>query len=517
MTPNDTQSLFRSLDESGSGRLHARDILKALANAGLEILDPRLIDLRSRLDELSDSPIDLTGFNQLVDGTGQLLARAQKGELIIPDFKRFTRHIEEIFEAVADDDDGQVADYIPQLARVQPNQFAVSICTIDGQSMQFGNAETPFTLQSSCKPLLYCAALEELGEHCLHQHVGREPSGLSFNELTLNRGGLPHNPMINAGAIMTSSLIRRQMSTADRLEFLTDLITTLSGGRSCHFNTAVWHSERETADRNFALAHHMRERGAFPEGTQIQSTLDYYFSACSIEVTATSVATIASTLANGGACPATGVRIFGEETVKNCLSMMNSCGMYDYSGEFAFTVGIPAKSSVSGVVLAVIPNVMGVAVWSPRLDACGNSVRGVAFLRKLVDTFSFHNYDSLISSSKLDPRRPLASVETSMAYRAIQAGSVGDVAELKRLLAFGHDLDQADYDGRTPLHLACAENRLEAVKFLLDHGASPNPKDRWGNTPLDDAQKNRYTAIVDLFAPQIRIESTGASLQANAA
>jgi glutaminase len=513
----DSNSLFRSLDQSGCGAINAADILHILAQSGNANGDARLAQLRARLNALKGGSIDEKSFESLQDAAGQLLARAQRGELIIPDFANFSAKVEKIFTRVAAISDGKVADYIPQLARISGDRFAVSMCTIDGQSMQLGDADEAFTLQSSCKPVLYCAALEELGEQNVHKHVGREPSGLSFNELSLNASGLPHNPMINAGAIMTSSLIRRGLSTADRLEFLSHLVTALSGNRRCHFNNAVWHSERETADRNFALAHHMRERGAFPEGTSIESTLDYYFSACSTEVTATAVATIGATFANGGMCPETGERVFGEETVKNCLSMMYSCGMYDYSGEFAFTVGIPAKSSVSGVILAVIPNVMGIAVWSPRLDACGNSVRGVAFLRELVDTFSFHNYDSLVASRKEDPRRIPTSSETSFTYRAIQAASVGDIAELKRLIAHGHNLDLADYDGRSPLHLACADNQADTVRFLLDHGVATSPKDRWGVTPLADARKHKRKEIVSLFAKQAQVCEAEGPARAGAA
>lgn len=496
----DTRSLFRSLDTTLSGTISADDIRLALSRSGIDMNDARLASLRARLEALPDGTMDEQDFEVVLDGAGQLLARTQRGDLVIPDFPRFSAQVEEIFGEVAGIRDGAVADYIPQLARVPADKFAVSLCTIDGQGLELGDAGAGFTLQSSCKPILYCAALEELGEQRVHSHVGREPSGRSFNELTLNSKGLPHNPMINAGAIMTSSLIRRDLATADRLEFLTDLVTALSGNRPCHFNNAVWHSERETADRNYALAHHMRERGAFPAGTSIPSTLDYYFSACSIEVSASAVATIGAAFANGGVCPVTGERVFGEETVKNCLSMMYSCGMYDYSGEFAFTVGIPAKSSVSGVILAVIPNVMGIAIWSPRLDACGNSVRGVAFLRNLVDRFSFHNYDSLVASRKEDPRRVRAASETSFSYRAIQAASLGDIAELKRLVAHGHDLDASDYDGRTPLHLACAEDQLVAVRYLLDQGVATAPKDRWGHTPLEDARKQKRKGVVALFA-----------------
>ena len=499
---NNTQlkSIFRSIDESGRGTIRADAIRTCLSKSGITDKDARLENFRTRLDALGDSEIDGTAFDALLDNSESLVARAVKGELVIPEFEKFSKKIRTLYDDVKANEDGDVADYIPQLARVSADNFAVSISTIDGQQLHIGDASTGFTLQSSCKPILYCAALEEHGEDKVHSHVGREPSGLSFNELTLNKCGLPHNPMINAGAIMTSSLIRRDLPTADRLEYLTGLVTSLSGQNPCHFDNAVWHSERETADRNFALAHHMRERGAFPDETAIRPTLDYYFSACSIEVTAENMSTIGGTLANGGVCPQTGERIFAEETVKNCLSMMHSCGMYDYSGEFAFTVGIPAKSSVSGVVLAVIPNVMGIAVWSPRLDECGNSVRGVEFLKKLIAEFSFHNFDSLVDSKKQDPRRISHIKKTDNTYRAIYAASVGDVSDLKRLVAHGHDLNAADYDGRTPLHLACAEGQVEAVKYLLNQKVQMTPKDRLGNTPLADATRHKRKTVKELLS-----------------
>lgn len=500
MNNTQSKSVFRALDEGGKGVIQADAINRYLSKSGIAITDTRLSTFQSRLEKLGLSSIDSRAFDTLLDSGGSLVARAVKGDLIIPEFDRFSQKIRDIYDEIKPLSEGDVANYIPQLARVSADNFGVSICTIDGQQLHIGDTASGFTLQSSCKPILYSAALEEHGEEKVHSHVGREPSGLSFNELTLNKNGLPHNPMINAGAIMTSSLIRRDLATADRLEYLTDIVTALSGQKQVHFDNAVWHSERETADRNFALAHHMRERGAFPPGTSIRPTLDYYFSACSIEVTAEHMSTIGATLANGGVCPVTGERVFSKETVKNALSMMYSCGMYDYSGEFAFTVGVPAKSSVSGVVLAVIPNVMGITVWSPRLDECGNSVRGVAFMKKLISEFSFHNYDSLVDSKKVDPKRRRNDSATDNTYRAICAASIGDIDELKRLVAHGHDLNAADYDGRTPLHLACADGQIDAVRYLLDQKVRTAVDDRWANTPLADAERHQQKSIVEIFA-----------------
>ena len=494
--------MFQSLDEGGKGSVPAKEILDQFARAGLKEGDPRVAALRERLargPQGLDGDVDSGSFMEATQSIQWLLERTLRGDLAIPRFAEFAAEIERIYEAVRGNRGGEVASYIPQLAKVDPEHFAVSICTVDGQRLDFGDFDEGYSFQSSCKPILYCGALEAWGEDRVHRHVGREPSGLSFNELTLNKAGLPHNPMINAGAIMSTSLWHPDCSMADRFERLNELIATASGGVKPGFDNAIYHSERETADRNFALAHHMREVGAFPEGTDIFATLDLFFAACSIETSTRRTATIAATLANAGICPPTGVRVFSDATAKNCLSLMYSCGMYDYSGEFAFRVGMPAKSGVSGAIYAVVPNVMGIAIWSPRLDSYGNSVRGVEFLTRLVETFSFHNYDSLLDSSKVDPRVRRRTVENNATFGAIDAASRDDVDELKRLVAYGHNLDRADYDGRTPLHLAAVEGNKRAVRYLLAQGVFREPVDRWGNTPLDDARGNGHDEVAVLL------------------
>src|SRR5262249_29435220 len=160
--------------------------------------------------------------------------------------------------------------------------------------------------------MVLCAtvALEEHGEAVVHRHVGREPSGRGFNELTLNKEGLPHNPLINSGAIMTCSLIKPEMDAADRFDHDLQTLARLTGGNRLNFNNPVYLSEKQTADRNFALAYFMREKNAFPEHTDLIQTLEFYFQCCSIETSASSLAVVAASLANAGVCPMTGDRIF---------------------------------------------------------------------------------------------------------------------------------------------------------------------------------------------------------------
>lgn len=311
----------------------------------------------------------------------------------IPNWEEFSKEVQKIAKDVKRVRSGSVADYIPQLSRVDPNLFAVAICSVDGKRLHIGDSSTRFCMQSTIKPLLYCMALEERGTKVIHRYVGHEPSGAGFNELTLNSRGVPHNPMLNAGAIMTCSLIGKGMKAADRFESVFECLQELAGSSPAGFNNSVFLSERRTADRNYALGYFMREHRAFPPGTHLEDILEFYFQCCSLELNAEGMANVAASLATGGVCPETKKRVFDPSTVKYCLSLMSTCGMYDFSGEFAFRIGLPAKSGVSGAIMIVVPNVMGICVYSPKLDGLGNSVRGIEFCNKLVERFNFHSFD----------------------------------------------------------------------------------------------------------------------------
>ncbi len=503
----DLSKLYQSICPAHQDSFSVSHLWEELSDRGILPDDPRMqvvhgmIQSRAKAAE-TNRHLRMISPELFRDMAGQskVLRKALMEDLIVPDFEAFKQSIGEVFEATRQNKGGKVADYIPQLARVNPEYFALSVCTIDGQRTSWGDARIDFCLQSTCKPIMYAIAQEELGQEKVHQHIGFEPSGLGFNELSLDRNNLPHNPMINAGAIMSSALIMKNSDPADRFDHVMQIFQRLAGGMKPDFNNSVYLSERRTADRNFALAYYMREKGAFPPNIHLTEVLEFYFQCCSIEVDARMVSVIAATLANGGICPLTGDRIFQDRTVQNCLSLMLTCGMYDYSGRFAFEIGLPAKSGVSGALMVVIPGQMGLCVWSPRLDELGNSVRGVELCQRLAKRYNVHQFDMLAderSDRKMSARKFESEYQDTMAL--IASASLNDLNEIQRLIATGMDLNQGDYDHRTALHLASAEGHLEVVELLLRHGVDTNPKDRWGSTPLDDAKRSNHQAVIEFL------------------
>jgi len=203
--------------------------------------------------------------------------------------------------------------------------------------------------------------------------------------------------MINSGAIVACALLEKHLKHKNKFKYILNKWKTLTGNKNVVFNKSIYTSEKNTADRNYALAYFMKEKMVFPKDVNIHEVLDMYFALCSIETTCSNHAVVAGTLANAGVCPLTKEYIFMPTTVKHCLSLMYSCGLYDFSGEFAFKVGLPAKSGVSGALMVVIPGICGITIWSPRLDSCGNSVRGIEICNKLVDSFKLHNFDYIKS------------------------------------------------------------------------------------------------------------------------
>ncbi|PRP97385.1 Glutaminase [Enhygromyxa salina] len=492
--------MFDSLEPDSRDEVGVPSMLERLIETGLRRDDLRLQEVFRALEDADERAIDFDSFSTVIGPCRGLIERALAGRLTIPDFPSFKTEVTALYERSLARRDGELASYIPQLARVNPERFGVAICTADGQMFSIGDADIEFSLQSCAKPIIYSLALEEHGAEHVHRYIGREPSGRGFNELSLDSDGKPHNPMINSGAIMACALLQRGQELADRFEFVLDSIRRIAGGRKVGFSNSVYLSERRSADRNFALGYLMREHKAFPEGTQLIEILEFYLQCCSVEATAEVMAVVAATLANAGVCPTSGLRQFKPATVQNCLSLMSSCGMYDFSGEFAFTVGLPAKSGVSGAIIGVVPNVLGFCCWSPRLDEHGNSVRGLDFCRRLVQAYNFHAFDNLTGmSEKKDPRLTRAQNFADDAGQVTWAASFGDLKGIRQLVARGVDLERGNFDSRTALHLAAAEGHLEVVEYLLNLGVDPQPVDRFGNTPLDDATREGHEPVIELL------------------
>lgn len=377
------------------------DLQEKLRQAGIRETDARLQHLHTKKKGAFEQ-MTFQVFQEFLDEEKNLLLKkALLNQLVIPDFSGFCKDVEKYFKKTAKIQEGE-----PENPK-EADLYAVSVCTVDGQMYQLGDHEQVFELQSVSKAINYPIALHERGEKKVHTHVGREPSGRGYNGLVLNEDGLPHNPMINAGAIIVCSLIKPQETIAHRLKHVENIWTKLSGNTPVKFDNKKA-KKIEASDRNMALSYYMKEQGAFPEETDLYDAIEFYGKCCSIEITVDQLAMAAASLANGGTCPNTGEEVFRPDNVRDCLSLMLSCGMYDYSGEFAFLVGLPAKSGVSGAMMLVVPGIMGIAIYSPPLDELGNPVRGIAFCKELIKEYSLHQFDHIAEAAhdKKDPRMP---------------------------------------------------------------------------------------------------------------
>jgi len=299
--------------------------------------------------------------------------------------------LKEIRAKYRDDFSGKVATYIPELAKADPRLFGIALVTADGQVYEVGDANDLFTIQSISKPFVYGFALEDHGVDYVFGKVGVEPTGEAFNSIVFDeRHNRPFNPMVNAGAIATTALIKGKGHDR-RLARLLGKFSDLAG-RSLEIDHAVYVSERATGHRNRAIGYLELNFGMINE--PVEEHLDLYFEQCSILVSARDLAVMAATLANNGINPLTGRRALDDRYVKNVLSVMHSCGMYDYAGEWSYRIGLPAKSGVGGGIIAVLPGQVGVGTFSAPLDDQGNSFRGIQVCQELSERFQLHMFKS---------------------------------------------------------------------------------------------------------------------------
>mgnify|MGYP000049387346 CR=1 len=296
-----------------------------------------------------------------------------------------------VYEKARPITEGKLADYIPELANVQADSFGIAIATTKGKVHKIGDADFEFTIQSTSKALTYCMALELVGRKEVLSRAGVEPSGDPFNAIEFSPvTRRPFNPMVNAGAIAISGLLRDVLGVEKAFDLMLDRFSR-AAGRQLSLNESVYRSEAATGHRNRAIGHLLLSVGAMNE--PVESALDLYFKQCSIMVTATDLARIGATIANLGFNSLTNEQVFDIDAVRDTQSVMFTCGMYDYSGGWAYEVGIPAKSGVGGGILGVVNRQLGVGTYSPRLDGNGNSVRGIASYRMMSDSLGLHSFD----------------------------------------------------------------------------------------------------------------------------
>jgi glutaminase len=350
----------------------------------------------------------------------------------------------------AADMSGTLASYIPELTKADPSHFGIVLTSADGHSYAAGDVDALFTIQSVSKPLVYGLALEDRGTKTILEKIGVEPTGEAFNSIVMDEvNNRPFNPMVNAGAIATTALIKGN-GYEERFQRILDMFSRYAG-RKLTVDESVFESERATGHRNRAIAYLQLNSEMIEE--PVLEHLDLYFRQCAILVSARDLSMMAATLANNGVNPKTGERAIASEHVKTVLSIMASCGMYDYSGEWVYRVGLPAKSGVGGGIMGVLPGQFGFGTFSPLLDEHGNSHRGMAAFNELSQRFHLHVYDMHFRADNVVRRSYRGGSVTSKRLRANRERQVLD--------SVGHQI--LAYELQGGLYFATAEQLVRRV------------------------------------------------------
>jgi glutaminase len=281
-----------------------------------------------------------------------------------------------------------VVSYYPPEAEARRETFGLSGVHVSGARISLGDCGERFPLHSISKVFTYALALEDNGRTATLSRIGVEPSGDPFNSITFDEAHhRPHNPMVNAGALVTTALVEGK-DPEEKLERILAHLRVYAGNDNLEVDWDLFDREMRTADRNRATAYLMRSQGMLTG--DVEAILALYLQQCSVKVTCRDLTVMAATLASGCANPITGERVLPRDRVRDVLSVMYTCGMYDAAGEWAYDVGVPAKSGVSGGILAAVPGKGGLAVYSPGLDEHGNSVRGIGVCREVSSRLGLH-------------------------------------------------------------------------------------------------------------------------------
>jgi glutaminase len=394
--------LLKSLDPCFDGRrdgyLTRDDIVSALVDAGIDERDPRVHDLLEALPRDNETPLNRVHMSMVT--SEPLVVSAIQGRLVVPDWPRLCTTVSRIRASIA--------------GRSGTIPFGVSVMSVSGQSFSCGESDVYFSVDALSRPINFAIALEDLGfRECFH-HIGCEPSGKADDAFELDTrnvslGGkiMPHNCCTTAGAIMCAALLRPELPMTERQSLLRRYWSQLTGGRGTDETLAeeAYASRSSDVARDRCLLYMMEDAGALPDGTDVAKTLEMYLRSMCLQQNTRAMASVAATLANGGVNPTTGIQVFKPSVAQAVLSLMFSCGMDEVSGEFAFTMGFPSKSSgKSGALMICIPNVCGICTWSKHVDHQKRSPFGMEFCRRFSNEYQVHNIGKAIKQFDTNTR-----------------------------------------------------------------------------------------------------------------
>ena len=506
--------------------------------------------------------------------TSNLVTSALMGGLSMPMFDNFQRDVWEVFQVAKRlHNDGSIEPQIKRAVRPEEDAFGVAICTTDGQTVSFGLADTQVPLMETVKPLLYALGLKDVGRRALHQFVGNEPtamdpSGFSLLTVTSRDTGpdasqgqarvgeikakveevkeesddayeseekngivnhpstsrrpnlIPFNPFVDSGALAICSVLGRAHLPRDQRTFgdrggrfshVLSHISEWAGARKIGFHNPLFLCLKSSSLKIQALSHYIKGMDCYPKGTMPTDNAHLYFQTCAIQTTPKDLAVIAATFANRGVCPTTGVRCLDKSALKETLSLMYNCGMNQFTGKWNFSVGIPASSGSSGMTFVVVPGVMGMAIYSPKVNKYNVSSQAHQFVELMTKRYRLSVFDRLVYrdlplEALPEPRTTHTTQQTVLFFELCMNASKGNVEKVEKLLREGVDVNRADYDNRTALHIACSDGHAAVVSLLISEGADILAKDRWGQTPFDDAVRQGHGYITDLLLSALELQ-----------
>lgn len=393
-----------------------------------------------------------------------------------------------IVDSVRDEHRGQPASYIPELAQVDPNRTALALCTPGGKVYSSGDDSYEFTLQSASKPFIYAIALRDRGINAVDDIIDVEPSGERFNEISVDPdNGRPRNPMINLGAITAHTLIGDPtMTSHERAEYAVQCLGEFAG-RALSIDETLRESELSSRYRNIALAAMARSNNFI--SVEPEDAVWGYTTQCATRVTVRDLAVMAMTLANGGKNPVTGKQIIPRQVCRRVLSVMATCGMYDAAGDWLTTVGLPAKSGVSGCIFGSLPGQVGLSAFSPRLDEVGNSVRGIEMFEQCSTQMDLHlmalpapSIDAIGSRTTTEHGSELVAIQGALTFttgelvmRRFTEIPPGDCEVVVDLSLVPRINDVGERMLRHGIQLLGEDGH--SVTLIDPHGRIPDPKD----------------------------------------